>query len=102
MSTLTSVQHTSALVFGSFLFVHLAAPSVAVVARSGESLELATKTMVRVKKRTMSRSVTDSQDTPLIDPRTCLLSELPDGANRSLCVRLCSRPLVTSEEGTAS
>lgn len=46
MSTLTTIQHSSALVFGSFLFVHLAAPSVAVVAPKGESLELATKTMV--------------------------------------------------------
>jgi hypothetical protein len=46
MATLTTVQHTSALVFGSFLFVHLAAPAVAVVAPRGESLDLATKTMV--------------------------------------------------------
>jgi hypothetical protein len=49
MSTLTSVQHTSALVFGSFLLVHLAAPSVAVVARPGGSLDLATKTMVSMQ-----------------------------------------------------
>lgn len=46
MATLTTVQHTSALVFGSFLFVHLAAPAVAVVAPRAESLELAAKTMV--------------------------------------------------------
>jgi hypothetical protein len=46
MSTLTTIQHTSAVVFGSFLLVHLAAPAVAVVAPQGESLELATKTMI--------------------------------------------------------
>ncbi|UZJ56667.1 hypothetical protein CBS101457_005987 [Exobasidium rhododendri] len=46
MATLTTLQHTSALVFGSFLIVHLAAPAVAVVAPRGETIELATKTMV--------------------------------------------------------
>lgn len=46
MTTLTSAQHVSALVFGSFLVVHLAAPSVAVVASHDNATDLATKTMV--------------------------------------------------------
>ncbi|PWN91727.1 hypothetical protein FA10DRAFT_265573 [Acaromyces ingoldii] len=46
ISTLTTVQHGSAIAFGSFLIVHLAAPAVAVVAPSGEAVELATKTMI--------------------------------------------------------
>jgi hypothetical protein len=46
LTTLTTVQHTSALLFGSFLFVHLAAPATAVVAGEGNATDLATKTMI--------------------------------------------------------
>lgn len=60
VSALTTTQHVSALVFGSFLFVHLAAPSVAAVAPHGGALDLSTKTMVRrwARRASAARRVT--------------------------------------------
>ncbi|KDN42714.1 hypothetical protein K437DRAFT_275063 [Tilletiaria anomala UBC 951] len=49
LATLTGVQHASATVFAAFLFVHVAAPSVSLLACSRDAsgaAELASKTMI--------------------------------------------------------